>query len=252
MGEDTVHDRFIIRRRLEAGILFDVVEAEDTTSHDVVRLSLVGTTWEDAATLLPHVADQARRAEELIHPHICATRHVALDGDCLYVAEQAAGETLEARLERGGPFPAAEAVGTIMHVCEALAYSHEQGLVHGALTSASVLIDGDDVKLDGFGVLGAVARAAETSGLARRQRAAFISPEEARGNVPGPPSDIYAVGVILFQLLTGRPPFEGDDPMALARAHCYTPAPRVRDIAPKVPEALDRIVSRALAKDPAR
>ncbi|MFQ5810022.1 MAG: PASTA domain-containing protein [Armatimonadota bacterium] len=251
--EERIRDgRFVIRGELDGGVLFDVFEADDTARGDVVRLSIVGATWEEAKTLLRHVEQEARRAEPLIHPHICVIRDLALDGDLLYVAQAAPPEALDERLQRRGRLPASEAAGIMLHVCEALAYAHEQGVVHGALTTHSIRLDGDEVRLDAFPVLGAIGRAEATTGLARRQRAAFISPEEARGNVPGPSSDIYAVGVILFHLLTGRLPFESDDPVALARAHCYTAPPRARDLVRDVPEAIDSIVSRALAKDPDR
>jgi len=251
VAERIADNRFLIRRQLETGTLFDVFEAEDDASHDLVRISIIGTAWDDSRSLLPRVAEEASRAKELIHPHICAVRDVCLDDGHLCVAESAGGETLEQRLADRDRVPAADAVAVIVHVCEALAYAHEQGLVHGGLSATSIRLAGDQVKLDGFGVIGAIGRTPATSGLARRQRAAYISPEEARGNVPGPTSDIYAIGVILFRLLTGRLPFDSNDPMELAQAHCYSPVPRMRGIAADVPGALESIVSRTLAKDPA-
>jgi hypothetical protein len=250
VAEQIVESRFRIRRQLETGILFDVFEAEDDATGSLVRLSVVGATWEESGALLPRVTEEATKAKQLIHPHICAVRHVSLDDGHLHVAEAAGGETLEERLNELDRVPAADAVAITVHVCEALAYAHEQGLVHGGLSTDSIRLAGDQVKLDGFGVIGAIGRTPETSGLARRQRAAYISPEEARGNVPGPASDIYSVGVILFRLVTGRLPFESADPMELARAHCYSPAPDMRTIAPEVPAELESVVTRALAKDP--
>jgi len=250
VGAPSTDDKFTMGRQLEAGLLFDVFEAEGPQGQGAVHVSVIGATWEDTGALLPQVAEEARRAEHLVHPHICAVKHVALEDGRLCVAEESGGESLDSRMQGRGRFPVDEAVAIVTHVCEALAYTHEQGLSHGALTPRCIRLDGHYVKLAGFGVLGAIARTPETSGLARRQRPAFISPEEARGNLPTRASDIYAIGVIFFRLLTGQLPFRSDDPMELARAHCYTPAPRARDIAGDIPQRLDSLLSRALAKDP--
>jgi serine/threonine-protein kinase len=233
--------------------LFEVYEARDRfAAGQVVLLWVLSEHLGLSAEQLQQVARESRRAARLNHPHVASVIESGIDHGRLYIlTELLACETLESRLRDGQPMPAGQAVRLAMHVCEALCYAHERGIVHGALSTASVRLPADGaVKLEDCATVGALARCEATAGYARRVRAHFISPEQARGALPGPGSDIYALGVILFRMLSGRFPFPGEDALEVARAHCVAPVPNIHDLNPRVPPPVARLVARTLAKDP--
>jgi len=231
---------------------FDVWEGRDGDTSERVLMHVLRETCGQDEGGLREIAQEAERANRLLHPHIVAVRAVRLEeGRPVVITGVPRGESLESVLAAGALRPSVVARWGA-HLCEALAYAHERGVCHGALTPGQVHLSGEkEVEIAGFGTLGALARCQGTTAYVRRQRVAFISPEEARGGIPAASSDIYALGVILFRMATGRLPFVGPDALAVARAHCEEPTPRPSEWAPGVPGALERCIVVALEKQPA-
>jgi beta-lactam-binding protein with PASTA domain len=206
---------------------------------------------------------EAQAAAGLNHPSIVAVYDTGEDSVVgasgmpqavpFIVMEYVEGHTVRDILKGDVAAPIDEAVEIVAGVLAALDYSHHAGLVHRDIKPANVMLTPTGaVKVMDFGIARALADAGQsmTQTQAVVGTAQYLSPEQARGESVDTRSDLYSTGCLLFELLTGRPPFIGDSPVSVAYQHVREPAPRPSQFASDVPEALDKIVLRALAKDP--
>ncbi|WP_428269428.1 AAA family ATPase [Haliangium sp.] len=225
--------------------------ADDLDGGESVVLHAVTARQVAPATRL-RVADEAVVAAELRAPALIPVIAVGGDDDVLYHAmPRVAGTLLADRLGQG-PLSVAETVRVAMQIATALSSAHERGLVHRSITPSHVLLGGDDqARLEGFGCIRPPDLESNDSALALH-RARYASPEEAgllQAGVDGR-ADLYSLGVMLFQCLTGRLPFEGDSVGELLRLHLTAPAPSVRQYRRAVPRVVDELVGRLLQKAP--
>ena len=205
---------------------------------------------------------EAQAAASLNHPSVVAVYDTGEDlitevtGVVSHVPfivmEYVEGHTVRDILRDGQAVPIEEAVEITAGVLSALGYSHHAGIVHRDIKPANVMLTPTGaVKVMDFGIARAIADSAAT--MTQTQAvigtAQYLSPEQARGEQVDARSDLYSTGCLLFELLTGRPPFMGDSPVAVAYQHVREPAPTPSSLASDVPEALDRITLKALAKD---
>ena len=205
---------------------------------------------------------EAQAAASLNHPSVVAVYDTGEDlitevtGVVSHVPfivmEYVEGHTVRDILRDGQAVPIEEAVEITAGVLSALGYSHHAGIVHRDIKPANVMLTPTGaVKVMDFGIARAIADSAAT--MTQTQAvigtAQYLSPEQARGEKVDARSDLYSTGCLLFELLTGRPPFMGDSPVAVAYQHVREPAPTPSSLASDVPEALDRITLKALAKD---
>ncbi|MBX6379007.1 MAG: serine/threonine protein kinase, partial [Clostridia bacterium] len=197
---------------------------------------------------------EAEAVARLSHPNIVALYDVGRDGDVLYlVMEYVDGESLKERLRREGPMEPADAVRVVLQVLEALAHAHAHGVVHRDIKPHNILVtDGLHVKVTDFGIARAVDHATIVHTGTIIGSAHYFSPEQARGRMADARSDLYSTGVVLYELLSGRVPFQGDSPVSVAVQHVQEPPPPLEDVRPGLPEGLGAIVRKALAKDPAQ
>jgi serine/threonine-protein kinase len=170
--------------------------------------------------------------------------------------EYVEGESLQGRLRAlhraGRRLPQAEALELLASIAEAVGFAHKQGLVHRDLKPANVMLNpaGEPILMD-FGVVKIIgSQQAQTATGVVVGTPMYIAPELIRGHKPDPRSDIYSLGIMLFEMLAGHPPFEADSAMALMIKHVNEPVPDIRAIQPDVSPALARVVDKALAKDP--
>ena len=196
---------------------------------------------------------EARSAARLNHPRIVSVFDAGVtDGTPFLVMEHVEGRTLAEELRAEGRLPPERAATIAAGIAEALAAAHAAGAVHRDVKPSNVMLtNGDDVKVMDFGI----ARAGEEDTITHPSvvvgSAPYLSPEQARGEAADPRSDVYGLGVVLYEMLAGRPPFEAESPVAVAFKHLEErPAPPSSH-EPGIPPDLDRVVLRALAKDPA-
>ena len=196
---------------------------------------------------------EARAAAALHHPNVVQVYDVGeSDGEAFMVLELLPGGTLDERFRPGEPLPDDEAERIAVGIAAGLAHAHAHGLVHRDLKPGNVLFDAEDrPRIADFGIArlrdeGTLTEAGTVLGTA-----ATISPEQAAGEKATPASDVYSFGVIVYRMLTGRLPFEADDPLAVAAMHLdETPDP-IAELRPDAPARLESIATAALAKDPA-
>jgi hypothetical protein len=244
--------RYRLRSRLAAGGMGTVWAAEDLVLGREVAVKLLGEALACDRLAALRLRREARAAGRLVHPGIARVLDLGEDGGRPYlVMELLHGESLAARLARAGPLAPAEAVRVVAAAADAVAAAHRAGIVHRDVKPGNVFVtSGGDVKLLDFGIASAAGDTAVTGGVLLGT-AAYLAPERVLGHDATPAADVYALGVLLYELLAGRPPFAGDTDTALAMAHVHAhPAP-LRSVAPQVPPALAAACEHALAKDPA-
>jgi hypothetical protein len=244
--------RYLIERKLGEGGMGAVYLARDTQLDRPVALKVPFLSGPDAGSLRARFLHEARAAAALHHPGICPVYDVGeIDGTPYLTMPYLTGEPLSRRVARG-PLSVAEAVALVEKAARALHYAHERGVVHRDLKPGNVLLDehGEPVVMD-FGL----ARRAGDSHLTQEGEVmgtpAYMAPEQLGGQVAamGPPADVYSLGVVLYELLTGAPPFVGDL-LALASQLAYdTPRPPSK-ARPGVDGQLDALCLKALAKRP--
>ena len=221
-----------------------------------VAIKLMHRSIEDDPVVSRRFLAEARAAASIRHPNVVAVLDYGLlpDGRPFIVMERIDGESLERRLERDVRLEATAALLLARQIAAALAASHAHGVVHLDLKPANViLLDGSTdeaprIKLIDFGAAARAGRLEDVALLVGTP--AYMSPEHARGDPPDTRSDVYALGVMLFELLSGRRPFEYPDSWQTFRAHMLEPPPRIETATMPLPEAVQALVARALKKRP--
>ena len=195
---------------------------------------------------------EAQAAASLNHPSIVAVYdRGSADGSTYIAMEYVRGESLKQRLRRDGALPPDEAVTIALAVLSALGAAHARAIVHRDVTSYNVMLDeGGRVVVTDFGIA-RMGDSALTRTGAMMGTSSYLSPEQAQGRPADERSDLYSLGVVLYEMLTGRAPFRGETDVAVAMQHVSTAPPNPRTLAPGVSEALAGVAMRALSKDPA-
>jgi len=249
-----VYGPYRVIKKLGAGGMGQVFLAEDIRLDRRVALKSLAGRWLESRGARRRLMQEARAAAALIHPNIATLYDVLEDGaHLLLVMEYVEGRTLRAVIDEG-PVPLARAVRLAFQIAEAVGYAHDRGIIHCDLKPANIQIalDGTPKILD-FGL----ARAADdptarvTGGPGEAVGTpAYMAPEWVGRGVLTPAADIYSLGVIFFELLTGRRPFQETELAALVLAVLSAPVPRPSSVGRDVPVPLDEVVGRALARDP--
>jgi serine/threonine protein kinase/Tol biopolymer transport system component len=242
-----------IEERLGGGGMGVVYKARDLRLDRPVALKFLAAQRGAAEEQKRRFIREAKAASSLDHPNICTIYEIgeAEDGALFIAMAFYAGETLRDRIGRR-PLPAGEALDVAAQIAAALARAHAQGIVHRDVKPANVILTADQqVKLLDFGV----ARLEDQSRLTRAGAAmgttAYISPEQFFGEPAGPQADVWSLGVVLYEMVAGRIPFEGSSEKELVRSILQVEPRPLSAVAGAVPAALDRIVKRALARRPA-
>ena len=241
-------------RPLGHGALGTVFLAEHGVSAAVVALKLtrLGAAG-DAPAAREDFLRASRIARRLVHPGIAALHAAGVEGPFAWWAmEPVPGTDLGRYTQARWLLPEPVVLHIGQRVAQALAYAHRQGVVHRDLKPANVLVGwpGGSVKLVDFGLARDADGAQTATGLILGTPA-YMAPEQLAGGVPTPRSDLYALGVMLFQLLAGRLPHEADSMGALLRQVAGTPAPDLGVLCPQLPGAVSALVARLLQRDPA-
>jgi serine/threonine protein kinase len=250
---ELISERYELEELVGTGGMSSVYRAYDKLLERHVALKVLHEQFTTDGDHVERFRREARSVAQLSHPNIVTViDRGEQDGKQFIVFEYCDGENLKALVEREGPLPEREAVEIVRQVARALGFAHEHGIVHRDVKPQNVLLNGDgETKVTDFGI----ARSQEVHGGLTQTGTVmgtsdYISPEQARGGRVTPESDVYSLGAVLYELLTGEVPFPGDNFVAVAMRHINEPAPSVLTKRPDVSPCLDAAVRRAMAKDP--
>ena len=246
----TLNDRYELRTEIGRGGMATTYRARDRMLNRQVAVKVMHLHLSQSPEFAAAFRREAQAAASLSHPHIASVYDTGRDGDHHYlVMELVDGETLKARVRRaGGPLPVAEAVTISRQIAAALQAAHAQGLIHCDIKPHNILLTREGtVKVADFGIAQAASRAADSDTRVMGS-AHYLAPEQIRGEPGAPPTDIYALGVVLYEMLTGAVPFTGPTPVAVAHRHLYDTPPVPRDLNSAIPAALQEVVLKALQK----
>ena len=246
-------DRYRVERRIGAGATAAVYAARDLEADTVVAVKVLHAEYARVVGVDRFLREIAL-LRRLVHPHIMPLLDQGQAGPFpFYVMPFAAEGSLRERLERSGPLPFADASALLRGVAGALDHAHGAGVIHRDIKPENIVFDGGRALVCDFGVARALERAGgealSSSGFVVGTPA-YMSPEQAAGAELDGRSDIYSLGCVLFEALTGEPPFTGATAQAVLARHVSQAPPRVRVLRPDVPAALDGAVLAALAKRP--
>lgn len=247
--------RYQLNELLGAGAMAQVYRAYDPASGAQVAIKVLYPHLTNDEGFVERFRREAQAAALLDHPNIIRILDQGADGDVGYlVMELLDGPSLKRFLqERDAPLEIADAVQLTAKLADALEHAHSRGIVHRDVKPSNVLLRNgqlDQPVLTDFGVARMVEQTLNTGEGTTLGTPTYMAPEQGKGKPGDARSDIYALGVILFELLTGSPPFSADSPYSLILRHIHTPPPSPRAVRPAVPQALEDVVLRALAKDP--
>jgi beta-lactam-binding protein with PASTA domain len=246
-------NRYRIERRLGTGGMADVFLARDETLGRRVAIKILAERYAQDDAFLERFRREATAAAGLSHPNIVSVYDRGQATGTSYIAmEYLNGPTLKDEITGRAPLPEAEVVNWATQALDALEFAHRQGVIHRDIKPHNmVLTDEGRLKVTDFGI----ARAANSQQMTEVGSivgtAQYLSPEQARGLDVGPQSDLYSMGIVLYEMLTGELPFTGDSAVEIAMKQVSDPPPSIRKKNRLVSEGLEQVVMRALSKDPA-
>ncbi|HEX3483387.1 MAG TPA: serine/threonine-protein kinase, partial [Kofleriaceae bacterium] len=251
--EERLDDRFELEQPIGSGGMGTVFRARDSISGETVAVKILS---DGQGHLAERFAREVTVLAALSHPGIVRyiSHGVTSSGKLFLAMKWVDGETLRTRLERG-PLTLGESVTLATRVAEALSVAHARGVVHRDLKPSNLILPGgraDLVKVLDFGIAQREGKTQLTQTGMLLGTAGYMAPEQARTGEPvDARADVFALGCVLFQCLTGVPPFDGDTTAAILAKVLFGTAPRVSELWPEVPESLDALVAQMLAPDPA-
>jgi len=245
--------RYRVERRLGGGGMAEVFLARDATLGRLVAVKVLRERFADDEQFVERFHREARAAAALNHPNVVVIHDRGGSADSLYIVmEYVPGETVKELVQRAGRLSPAAARVIELELLAALQAAHDGGIVHRDVTARNVLLTEDGrVKVADFGIARFGSSTLTSTGVVMGT-SRYLSPEQARGEPTDERSDLYSAGVVLFEMLTGRLPFEGNNDLSIALRHANEPAPAPTALVPDLPPALDALVGRALRKDPAQ
>jgi eukaryotic-like serine/threonine-protein kinase len=248
-----VDTRYRAIELLGSGGMAEVYLAHDAVLDRDVALKVLSRRYADDDEVIERFRSEARSAAALSHPNIVSIydRGETEDGTYYIVMEYVAGGILSERILRVGPFPTHTAAAVAIQVAEALKEAHRRGIVHRDVKPQNILVtESGDVKVADFGI----ARAASSATLTRTGivlgSVHYMSPEQALGLPVDPRSDLYSLGAVLYEMLTGEPPYDAENPISIAMKHVDGYLRPPQEVNPSISEGMNAITVRLLAKDP--
>jgi serine/threonine-protein kinase len=249
---ETIGERYEVEELVGHGGMSSVYKAKDSLLERHVALKILHDQYSSDDDFVERFKREARSVAQLQHPNIVTViDRGEEDGRQYIVFEYIDGENLKEHVVRKGRLDVREALEIALEVARGLAFAHEQGLVHRDVKPQNVLLNGDGrAKVTDFGI----ARSVDVDGMTQTGTVLgtsnYIAPEQASGQRVDAHSDVYALGVVLYELLAGEVPFPGESFVAVAMKHMHEPAPNLLDVRGDIPLRVAAAVDRALEKDP--
>lgn len=256
MGETRLlNNRYELLETLGKGGMAVVYRARDRMLERSVAVKILREDYSKDPMFLERFRQEAKAAANLSHPNIVTVHDFGLDsGQLFIVMEFVPGSDLKTLIKQRGRFSPEEAVPLLVQACAGIGYAHRAGLVHCDVKPQNLLVTPDmRLKVTDFGI----ARALSTIHPEEKTNIVwgspqYFSPEQAAGAAPSPASDVYSLGVIMYEMLSGSLPFRANTAAALARMHLDAEPVPISELLPDIPPALEQIVNKVLSKEPSQ
>lgn len=247
-----LNDRYKLKETIGGGGMANVYLAEDIILNREVAIKVLRLEYANDEEFIARFDREAQAATSLSHPNVVNIFDVGEEEHILYmVMEYVEGLTLKEYIQRNGPIDVEEALNIMKQITSAIAHAHANDLVHRDIKPQNILIDAyGNVKVTDFGIAIALSATALTQTNSILGSVHYLSPEQARGGTATKKSDIYSLGIVLYELLTGKLPFTGQTPVSIALKHLQADTPSVRLVNENIPQSVENIVLKSTAKDP--
>ena len=253
-GPVILNNRYQLEARKGTGGMAMVYRARDLMLERTVAIKLLRKDFSDKPNFREHFRQEAKAAANLSHPNIVTIHDFGIHEEQLFIVmEYVSGIDLKSLIKQQGELELSEAIDLITQACAGVGYAHRAGLVHCDIKPQNMLVTPDKrLKVVDFGI----ARALATISPDEKTDVVwgspqYFSPEQAAGAAPSPASDVYSLGIVLYELLTGQLPFTANTSKELARLHREALAPSPRKYKPELPISIERIILKVLSKEPA-
>lgn len=245
-------ERYRIKKTVGGGGMANVYLAHDTILKRDVAIKVLRPEFANDPEFIERFDREAQAATSLSHPNIVNIYDVGEEENILYmVMEYIDGLTLKEYIQEKGPQEVEAAIGIMKQLTDAIAQAHVNGLIHRDIKPQNILVDDyGNVKVTDFGIAIALSATSLTQTNSILGSVHYLSPEQARGGMATKKSDIYSLGIVFYELLTGKLPFSGQSPISIALKHLQDDTPSVRLWNESIPQSVENIVFKAMAKDP--
>lgn len=244
--------RYQLEERVGGGGMAIVYKAKDLLLHRPVAVKVLRPQFGIDDDFINRFRREAQAVASLSHPNVVSVYDVGQDDETHYIVmEYIEGLTLKDLIIQHGALPIEDAVRIAVQVCDALEHAHQNKIIHRDIKPHNILIGNNGrVKVTDFGIARAATSATITHTNSVLGSVHYFSPEQARGGHTAEKSDIYSLGIVLYEMVTGQLPFSGDSPITVALKHLQDPLTDPREINPAIPQSVENIILKALAKDP--
>ncbi|MBN1311781.1 MAG: serine/threonine protein kinase [Anaerolineae bacterium] len=254
MAENPIlNERYRLIEQIGSGGMSVIYKAQDLELGRMVAVKVLRPSLVGDPEFLIRFKREAQAAANLSHPNIVTVHDVGQDGPKTHyiVMEYVTGQDLKRLIRSRGAFEVDAALAIVIEVCKGVGYAHRAGLVHCDVKPQNILVTPDNsIKVTDFGIARALSgQPSEVEDMVWGSPH-YFSPEQAAGEPPTPASDVYSIGIVLFELLTDHLPFTGQDYHDLALAHLKAQPPSILDLNPVLPTELDRVIRKVLSKEP--
>lgn len=250
----TIDARYVIEKRIARGGMATVYRARDTRLDRPVALKIMYPHLAESADFVARFRREARAAAKLTHPGVVAVYDQgSAQGSSYLVMELIKGPNMRTYLRSQGCLTVGEALKITKEILQALAAAHRSGLIHRDVKPENVLLpETGQVKVADFGLARAASEVTAATTGSILGTVAYLSPETVSGTAADSRVDVYATGIMLFELLAGVPPFSGDSPIQIAYAHVHEDVPHIKETEPWVPQPVDDLIAKLTTRDPAK
>lgn len=247
-----LNDRYKIIRLIGGGGMANVYLARDIILDRDVAVKVLRFDFANDEQFIKRFRREAQAATSLNHENIVTIYDVGEDEGIYYIVmEYVRGCTLKQYIHKHAPLPVAKALHIMDQLTSAIAHAHENGVIHRDIKPQNILIDENgDVKVTDFGIAVAFSSTTITQTNSVLGSVHYLSPEQARGGIASEKSDIYSLGIVMFELVTGRLPFSGESAVSIVLKHLQTETPSPKAWNPSIPQSVENIILKSTAKDP--